>query len=82
MVVFRSITHYMIPLLHCMIRVGNQLVDMLWDIIKEYLENMTCTEERIRTLIPLLKNIINKTAANRDSWDASDDGKDRKTLRR
>jgi len=46
------------------------------------LENMTHTEERIRTLTPLLKTIITETAANRDSWVASDVGMDRKTLRR
>ncbi len=31
-------------------------------------------------MIPVLKNIISKTAANKDSWDASNDGKLRKTL--
>jgi hypothetical protein len=72
----------MIPLLHCMIGVGNQLLDMLRDIINEHLENMTPTEERIRASIPLLKNIISKTAANRDLFDASDDGKLLKKLKR
>jgi hypothetical protein len=72
---FIPVTHYMIPLLHCIIGVGNQLLDMLRDIINEHLENMTCTKERIRASIPLLENIIAKTAANRDSWDASDHGK-------
>jgi hypothetical protein len=43
---FTHITHYMVPLLHCMIRVCNQLLDMLRDIINEHLENMTRTEER------------------------------------
>ena len=69
------ITHYMVPLLHCMIGVGNQLLDMLRDIINEHLENMRRTKERIRASIPLLKNIIAKTAVNRDSFDGSDDGK-------
>jgi len=36
---------------------------------------MTCTKERILALIPLVKNIIAKTAANRDLFDASDDEK-------
>jgi hypothetical protein len=72
----------MVPLLHCMIGVGNQLLDMLRDIINEHLENMTRTEERIRASIPLLENIIAETAVNRDSWDASDDGKLLKKLKR
>jgi hypothetical protein len=65
-----------------MIGVDNQLLDMLQDIINEHLENMTHTEERIRALIPFLKNIIAKTATNRDSFDASDDGKLLKNLKR
>jgi hypothetical protein len=64
-----------------MIGVGNQLLDMLWDIINEHLENMTYTEERLRASIPLLENIIAETAANRTSWDDSDDGKLLKKLK-
>jgi len=58
-----------------MIGVGNQLLDMLRDIINERLENMTHTKERIRVSIPLLENIIAETTANRTSWDDSNDGK-------
>ena len=72
---FTHVTYYMVPLLHCMIRVGNQLLDMLRDLINEHLENMTRTKERICVSIPLLENFISDTAINRDSWDASDDGK-------
>jgi hypothetical protein len=64
-----------------MIGVGNQLLDMLWDIINEHLESMTHTEERIHASIPLLENIIAETAANRTSWDDSDDGKLLKKLK-
>ena len=79
---FIPITHYMVPLLHCMIGVGNQLLDMLRDIFKEHLENMTHTEERIRASIPLLKKIIAETAVNRNSFDDSDDGKLLQKLKR
>ena len=65
-----------------MIGVGNQLLDMLWDIINEHLENMTRTEEKIRASIPLLEIIIAETTAKGDSWDASDDGKLLKKLKR
>jgi hypothetical protein len=43
---FIPVTHYMIPLLHCEIGIGNQLLDMLRDIINKHLENMTRTKER------------------------------------
>jgi hypothetical protein len=79
---FIPITHYMVPLLHCMIGVGNQLLDMLRDIINEHLENLTCTKEKIRASIPLLKKIIAETAVNRNSFDDSDNGKLLKKLKR
>jgi hypothetical protein len=75
---FITVTHYMVPLLHCEIGIGNQLLDTLRDIINEHLDNMTRTEERMRKLIPLLNNIISETAKKRDAYDASDDGKLRK----
>ena len=78
---FIPIAHYMVPLLHCMIGVGNQLLDMLRDIINEHLENMTRTEERARASIPLLRKIIEETVAIRDLWDATNEGKLRRTLR-
>ena len=79
---FIPVTHYMVPLLHCEIGIGNQLLDTLRDIINEHLENMTRTEERMRKSIPLLNNIISETAKTRDAFDASDDGKLRKKLKR
>jgi hypothetical protein len=54
---------------------------MLRDMINEHLENMTRTQEITRALIPILKNIISKTATNRDSWDAYDGGRLWKTLK-
>ncbi len=58
------------------------MVDVLRDMINEYLENMTLTEEKIRALILLLKQIIVETAANRDLWDDANNGKNLKTIRR
>ncbi len=43
---FIPVTHYMITLLHCEIGTGNQLLDMLRNIIHKHLENMTHTKER------------------------------------
>jgi len=69
---FIPVSHFMVPLLHCEIGIGNQLLDMLRDIINKHLENMTRTEERMRASIPILNKIISETTAKRDSWDASD----------
>ncbi len=58
------------------------MLDVLRDIINEYLENMTLTKEKMGASIPLLKQIIAETAANWDLWDDADDGKNLKTIRR
>ena len=72
----------MVPLLHCMIGVGNNLLKMLRYIVNEFIENMTLTEVTMRLSIPALRNIIAETATKRDKWDASPEGKMRKTLKR
>ncbi len=72
---FISVAHHMVPLLHCMIGIGNDLLKMLRNIINEFIENMTLTEATIRLSIPALRNIIAEAATKRDEWDASPDGK-------
>jgi len=69
---FIPISNYMIPLLHCKIGIGNQML--------EYIESYTPGKESIQSSIPVLKQIITDTAKQRDGWDESDDGKNRKTL--
>ncbi len=66
----------MVPLLHCKIGIGNNLLKMLRNIINKFLESMTLTEVSIQLSIPALRNIIiAETATKRDEWDASPDGK-------
>ncbi len=78
---FHSSNSLQVPLLHCEIGIGNQLLDMLWDIMNKHLENMAHTKDRTQASIPVLRNVISETEAKRNSWDASDDGKLRKTLK-
>jgi hypothetical protein len=79
---FILVTHYMIPLLHCEIGIGNQLLEMLRDILNKHIEYYLPGEERVWSLIPVLSNIISKTVANRDTWDASDNEMLGKALKR
>jgi hypothetical protein len=72
----------MVPLLHCEIGIGNQLLDMLCDIINEHIEQYGPTKELTQSSIPVLKNIISQTVTLRDAWDASADGKQLKALTR
>ena len=77
---FIPLTHYVSPLLHNEIGIGNLLLDLLRDIINEYVETYALGEEAIRLSIPALKQIIRETAMMRDNWDESDDGKELKKL--
>jgi hypothetical protein len=72
----------MVPLLHCEIGIGNQLLDKLHDIINKHIEQYGPTEELMQSSIPVLKNILSQTVTLRDAGDASDDGKQLKALTR
>jgi hypothetical protein len=59
---FIPLTNWIVPLLHCEIGVGNQLLDKLRDIINEYIEMFAPGEEAIRSSILVLKPFIASTA--------------------
>jgi hypothetical protein len=64
---FIPVSNYMVPLLHCEIVIGNQLLDKLRDIINEHTEQYGPTEELTGSSIPVLKNIISHTVMLRDA---------------
>jgi hypothetical protein len=64
----------MVPLLHCKIGVGNQLLDWLQAIINEHIARYSPGEEALITSITTLKRIITATAKERDSWENSAEG--------
>jgi hypothetical protein len=70
---FIPVSHFMVPLLHCEIGIGNQLVDMLQDIINEHLENMTRTEERMQASIPVRWKVTKRIVALCSLLAASED---------
>ena len=72
----------MVPLLHCEIGIGNQLLDELHDMINKHIEKNGPTEELTQSSIPVLKNVLSQTVTLRDAWDASADGKQLKALTR
>jgi hypothetical protein len=76
---FIPISNYMVPLLHCEIGIGNQLLDKLRDIINEHIKQYGPTEE-LTSSIPVLKSIISQTVTLRDAWDAFADEKQLKAL--
>jgi hypothetical protein len=71
---FIPLSNYIVPLLHCKIGIGNQLLDKLRAIINEHIACYSPGKEAIRTSIPVIKNIIADTAKERDEWDESAEG--------
>ena len=67
-------SNYMIPLLHCKIGIGNQLLVKLRVIINKHIECYSPGEEAIRASIPVIKNIIANTAKERNEWNESAEG--------
>jgi hypothetical protein len=64
---FIPISNYMVPLLHCEIGIGNQLLDKLCDIINKHIKQYGPTKELTRSSIPVLKNIVSQTVTLRDA---------------
>jgi hypothetical protein len=80
---FIPLYNYMIPLLHCKIGIGNQLLDKLQAIINKHIACYSPGKEPTRASIPVIKNIIANTAKERNEWDESaEGGKQRRTLMR
>jgi hypothetical protein len=75
---FLPLGNYMVPLLHCLIGIGNQLLEKLRAIIHEYIASYSPGEGAIRDSVPALQNRIADTAKRRDEWDESAEGGKRK----
>ncbi len=59
---FIPLTHYVSPLLHCEIGIGNAIFELLRDIINEHIEKHLPGKESVQLSIPALKEIIASTA--------------------
>ena len=77
-----KLTNYVSPLLHCEIGIGNDMFQLLREVINEYIEQYAPGEESIRTSIPTLRQIIADTAQQRNEWDDSPEGLTLKTMKR
>jgi hypothetical protein len=64
----------MVPLLHCEIGIGNQLLDWLQAIINEHIACYSPSKGALLTLICTLKTIIAAMAKERDDLDESAEG--------
>jgi hypothetical protein len=52
---FIPVSNYMVPLLHCEISIGNQLLDKLCDIFNKHIKQYGPTKKLTRSSIPVQK---------------------------
>ena len=65
----------MVPLLHCLIGIDNNLINRFCDVINEYVENISAAEMKHARALTNYGLIMVKTAKKRDEFDASPEGK-------
>jgi hypothetical protein len=78
---FIELIQYVSPLLHCEIGIGNNIFQLLREVINEYIKQYAPGEESIRTSIPTLRQIIADTAQQQNKWDDSPEGLTLKTMK-
>ena len=72
--------HVMVPLLHFLIRIGNNLLDRFCNIVNEYIEKMSPAEIKLMCTLTNYDIIIAKTIQSRNLFDKSLEGKMMKSL--
>ena len=64
----------MVPLLHCLIGIGNNLINRFCDVVNEYMENLSAAEGKLARALTNYSLILVETAKLRDEFDASPEG--------
>ena len=81
MVAVSQFYHLMVPLLHCLIGIDNNLINRFCDVVNEYVENTSAAEMKHARALTNYGLITVKTAKKRDEFDASPEGKKRQALK-
>jgi len=63
--------HLMVPLLHCLIGIGNNLINRFCDVVNEYVENLSAAEMKLAWALTNHSLIMVKTAKKRDECNES-----------
>ncbi len=66
---FLKFEHHMVPLLHCLIGIGNNLLDKFCNMIRAFFEKMSAEEVKLARQIATYKIIIVDTVKERDEFD-------------
>ena len=78
---FLNINHFMVPLLHVEIGIGNNLLDRFCHIINAFIEKLSTEEIKLIRALGTYKNIINKTVKDRKAFDLSPAGTQLESLK-
>jgi len=70
-----------VPLLHCLIGIGNNLINRLCDVVHEYVEILSAAEMKLARALTNYGLIMVETAKKRDEFNASPEGKKQKALK-
>ncbi len=70
----------MVPLLHCMIGVGNNLLNKFCDGVNKFIENKSIQQITIQRALTNYDLIVLETVKQRDDFDLSLEGKKLKSL--
>ena len=71
---FIPLSHYVVPLLHVLIGIGNDLLDGFRDWVNDEVESLDHQEVRTRRVVQRADHRIIDTIAERDDWDDTPDG--------
>ena len=77
---FRKFEHLMVPLLHCMIGVGNNFLNKFCDGVNEFIENKSIQQITIEQALTNYELVVLETVKRRDDFDLSLEGKKLKSL--
>ncbi len=72
---FLNFEHLMVPLLHCLIGIGNNLINRFCDVVNEYMENLSAADGKLARALTNYGLILVETAKLRDEFNASPEGK-------
>ena len=72
---FLNFKHLMVPLLHCLIGIGNNLINRFCDVVNEYVDKLSAAEIKLARALTNYRLIMVETAKKRDEFDTSPEGK-------
>jgi hypothetical protein len=77
---FIPLENYVVPLLHMLIGIGNQMLARFCNIVNEYVERLSPKEVNTQCKIQILQQIIKEKTTERKAWDQTDESKKHKPL--